>query len=136
MKTRLSLRRLAVRAVAVPFSSTIIPARSSRSITSLISIASRSAAKQPSRLLPVLSQRRYEHGATQYEPEETSAAAAAEAEAPKRDMLRESLPPSTTLYVGNLFFDVAESDVQREFEKAGEVLSIRIIKDGRGLSKG
>lgn len=126
-----------MRAVAVPFSSTTIPARSSRSITSLISIASRSAAKQPSsRLLPVLFQRRYEHGATQYEPEETSAAAAAEAEAPKRDMLRESLPPSTTLYVGNLFFDVAESDVQREFEKAGEVASIRIIKDGRGLSKG
>lgn len=51
-------------------------------------------------------------------------------------MLRESLPPSTTLYVGNLFFDVSESDVQREFEKAGEVVSIRIIKDGRGLSKG
>ena len=131
-----------MRAVAVPFSSITIPARSSRSITSLISIASRSAAKQqqPSRLLPILSgQRRYEHGATQYEPEETSAAPspAAEAEAaPKRDMLRESLPPSTTLYVGNLFFDVAESDVQREFEKAGEVVSIRIIKDGRGLSKG
>lgn len=70
----------------------------------------------------------------QYEPEESSAAA--EAEAPKRDMLRESVPPSTTLYVGNLFFDVGESDVQREFEKAGEVVAVRIIKDGRGLSKG
>lgn len=123
-----------MRAAAVPFSPIAIPARSSRSITSFISIASRSAAKQPSRLSPVLFQRRYEHGATQYEPEER--AAAAEAEAPKRDMLRESLPPSTTLYVGNLFFDVAEGDVQREFEKAGEVVSVRIIKDGRGLSKG
>lgn len=79
-------------------------------------------------------QRRYEHGATQYEPEQSSTAA--EAEAPRRDTLRESVPPSTTLYVGNLFFDVAESDVQREFEKAGEVVTVRIIKDGRGLSKG
>lgn len=51
-------------------------------------------------------------------------------------MLRESIPASTTLYVGNLFFDVGEKDVQREFEKAGEVVSVRIIKDGRGLSKG
>lgn len=97
---RLSFRHLAMRAVAIPFSSTTIPARSSRSITSLFSIVSRSAAKQqPSRLLPILSQRRYEHGATQDEPEETSAAPApaAEAEAPNCDMLRKSLPPSTTL---------------------------------------
>lgn len=40
------------------------------------------------------------------------------------------------LYVGNLFFDVKEPDLKREFSKAGNVLSTKIIYDQRGLSKG
>ena len=41
-----------------------------------------------------------------------------------------------TLYVGNLFFDVKDSDLKREFAKAGNVLNVKIIYDQRGLSKG
>lgn len=65
----------------------------------------------------------------QHEPEER--AAGAEAETAKPDMLRESVPPSTTLYVGNLSLDVRESGVQRKFEKAGEVVAVRIMSKGR-----
>lgn len=54
---------------------------------------------------------------------------------------QESAPASTgtdpkTLYVGNLFFDVKEDDLKKEFAKAGNVLSVKIIYDQRGLSKG
>ena len=41
-----------------------------------------------------------------------------------------------TVYVGNLFFDVKEDDLKKEFAKAGNVLSAKIIHDQRGLSKG
>lgn len=41
-----------------------------------------------------------------------------------------------TLYVGNLFFDVTESALKREMERFGTVDDIKIIHDGRGLSKG
>lgn len=44
--------------------------------------------------------------------------------------------PTTTLYVGNLYFDVTEEDLRRELERFGTVMSIKIIYDGRGLSKG
>ena len=43
---------------------------------------------------------------------------------------------SNVVYVGNLFFDVKEEDLQNEFEKAGRVLTTKIIEDARGLSKG
>jgi nucleolin len=42
----------------------------------------------------------------------------------------------TNLYVGNLFFDVSEDDLRREFSKYGEIKSLKIVYDGRGLSKG
>ena len=45
-------------------------------------------------------------------------------------------PTSNTVYVGNLFFDVQDQDLKSEFERAGPVNSVRIIKDARGLSKG
>lgn len=41
-----------------------------------------------------------------------------------------------TLYIGNLFFDVKEDDLKREFSKFGSVESVKMIYDGRGLSKG
>jgi len=44
--------------------------------------------------------------------------------------------PSNTVYVGNLFFDVTEEDLKREFSRFGTVDNVRIIYDGRGLSKG
>ena len=45
-------------------------------------------------------------------------------------------PTTTTLYVGNLFFDVKEQDLEKEFSKAGQVVKTKIIYDQRGLSKG
>lgn len=44
--------------------------------------------------------------------------------------------PKPSIYVGNLFFDVTENDLQKEFSRFGEIKSIRLIKDVRGLSKG
>lgn len=43
---------------------------------------------------------------------------------------------STTVYVGNLFFDVKSEDLKQEFERAGPVIDAKIIMDQRGLSKG
>ena len=45
-------------------------------------------------------------------------------------------PASTTVYVGNLYFDVKEEDLQNEFLTAGKVLNTKIVVDARGLSKG
>ena len=46
------------------------------------------------------------------------------------------LAPSTTLYVGNLFFDVRAEDLRKEFSRAGPIKEAKIIHDQRGLSKG
>ena len=43
---------------------------------------------------------------------------------------------SNVVYVGNLFFDVKEEDLQNEFARAGRVVSTKIVLDARGLSKG
>ena len=43
---------------------------------------------------------------------------------------------SNIVYVGNLFFDVKEEDLQNEFSRAGRVVNTKIIVDARGLSKG
>lgn len=48
----------------------------------------------------------------------------------------EKTDPANTLYVGNLFFDVTEDALKREMERFGTVKSIKLIHDGRGLSKG
>ena len=44
--------------------------------------------------------------------------------------------PKATVYVGNLFFDVTENDVQTEFKRFGPIEKARIMRDSRGLSKG
>lgn len=43
---------------------------------------------------------------------------------------------SSSVYVGNLFFDVRSEDLRKEFERAGPVVDTKIIMDARGLSKG
>ena len=43
---------------------------------------------------------------------------------------------NANVYVGNLFFDVRSEDLEREFSRAGKVLSAKVISDVRGLSKG
>ncbi len=44
--------------------------------------------------------------------------------------------PTNSIYVGNLFFDVTEDDLRKEMEQCGAVTRVKIIFDGRGLSKG
>ena len=44
--------------------------------------------------------------------------------------------PKPTVYVGNLFFDVTENDLTKDFARFGNIHSCRIIRDARGLSKG
>ncbi|EXJ74180.1 uncharacterized protein A1O5_02474 [Cladophialophora psammophila CBS 110553] len=41
-----------------------------------------------------------------------------------------------TLYIGNLFFDVTETDLVKEFARFGTVTKCKIVRDSRGLSKG
>jgi nucleolin len=48
-------------------------------------------------------------------------------------------PPSnvnSTLYVGNLFFEVSEASLERLFSEYGTIKKTKIIFDHRGLSKG
>ena len=52
------------------------------------------------------------------------------------DAFGEAPKTSNVVYVGNLFFDVKEEDLQNEFTRAGPVVNTKIIVDGRGLSKG
>ncbi|OQE13310.1 hypothetical protein PENFLA_c050G08509 [Penicillium flavigenum] len=54
----------------------------------------------------------------------------------RRPFLSEGPIPKTTLYVGNLFFDVTAEDLRKHFEKYGAVENALIVHDARGLSKG
>ncbi|KAJ5472213.1 hypothetical protein N7530_006214 [Penicillium desertorum] len=54
----------------------------------------------------------------------------------RRPFLTEGPIPKTTLYVGNLFFDVTAEDLRKHFEKYGAVENALIVHDARGLSKG
>ena len=44
--------------------------------------------------------------------------------------------PKSTIYIGNLFFDVTESDLTKELSRFGTITKCRLIRDSRGLSKG
>jgi RNA recognition motif-containing protein len=44
--------------------------------------------------------------------------------------------PNTTVYVGNLFFEVSEESLERLFAEHGNIKKTRIVYDHRGLSKG
>lgn len=46
------------------------------------------------------------------------------------------LVPTKGIYVGNLLFDITTEDLTREFEPFGEIESVYIASDARGLSKG
>lgn len=49
---------------------------------------------------------------------------------------RQEAGPSKSLYIGNLYFEVTEQTLRKEFERFGPVASTKIIFDARGLSKG
>ncbi|TVY48783.1 Nucleolar protein [Lachnellula occidentalis] len=46
------------------------------------------------------------------------------------------MTPTTSVYIGNLLFDVTASDLEREFGQFGEIKSSVIATDPRGMSKG
>ena len=46
------------------------------------------------------------------------------------------LTPNSSIYVGNLLFDITSADIQKEFEEFGAISKITIASDARGLSKG
>jgi RNA recognition motif-containing protein len=47
-----------------------------------------------------------------------------------------NIEPSATVYVGNLFFDVKDNEIDEFFTKFGGVQETKIVKDIRGFSKG
>ncbi|MCJ1352324.1 MAG: hypothetical protein MMC33_002308 [Icmadophila ericetorum] len=53
----------------------------------------------------------------------------------RRDTPSDSFP-SPSLYLGNLYFQVTEQDLIEQLSPHGEVRSVRLITDQRGLSKG
>jgi RNA recognition motif-containing protein len=53
-----------------------------------------------------------------------------------RPPVERNLVPTSSIYVGNLLFDVTANDLTREFEQYGTIKSSIIASDARGLSKG
>ncbi|KAI1773987.1 RNA-binding domain-containing protein, partial [Hypoxylon cercidicola] len=47
-----------------------------------------------------------------------------------------TIPPSRQIFVSNMSFDVTETHLRDAFTKYGEIVSHRIGRDGRGLSRG
>jgi nucleolin len=48
----------------------------------------------------------------------------------------EQNPPNRTLYIGNLYYEVTGDQLQKVFSRFGEVESVKVIYDNRGLSRG
>ncbi|KAL5347402.1 hypothetical protein ACLOAV_007714 [Pseudogymnoascus australis] len=46
------------------------------------------------------------------------------------------IEPTNSIYVGNLLFEATPQDLEREFAPFGEVVSVKVAQDARGLSKG
>lgn len=44
--------------------------------------------------------------------------------------------PNSTVYIGNLIFEATPAELEEAFGKFGEIKSVRIAQDARGLSKG
>jgi RNA recognition motif-containing protein len=45
-------------------------------------------------------------------------------------------PPNNMLYIGNLYYEVTADQLKRVFSRFGDVESVKIIYDNRGLSRG
>lgn len=44
--------------------------------------------------------------------------------------------PNSTLYIGNIFFEVNEQSLEDYFARFGTIKKTKIVYDARGLSKG
>ncbi|KAF2806983.1 uncharacterized protein BDZ99DRAFT_465732 [Mytilinidion resinicola] len=85
--------------------------------------------------------------ATEYVQEKASdaldalglAAASSAVAPPQQSNTRYSNPlatPNKVIYVGNLFFEVTEDQLRRVFSRFGTVEDVRLVTDGKGLSRG
>ena len=53
-----------------------------------------------------------------------------------RQRRERSTVPNKTLYVGNLYYEVTSDQLKRVFSRFGDVQSVRLVYDNRGLSRG
>ena len=59
---------------------------------------------------------------------------AVERVAPKT--FQSGVEPNVSLYVGNLYFSVSESDLTKHMSQFGRVKGVRLVFDARGMSRG
>jgi nucleolin len=44
--------------------------------------------------------------------------------------------PNNMLYIGNLYYEVTADQLKRVFSRFGEIESVKIVYDNRGMSRG
>jgi nucleolin len=49
---------------------------------------------------------------------------------------REPRAPNNMLYIGNLYYEVTADQLKRVFSRFGDIESVKIVYDNRGLSRG
>jgi nucleolin len=64
------------------------------------------------------------------------AKAADNAESRPRRSRDNDTPPHKMLYIGNLYYEVTSEQLHKVFSRFGEVESVKIVYDNRGLSRG
>ncbi|KAJ4287981.1 hypothetical protein N0V90_011996 [Kalmusia sp. IMI 367209] len=67
---------------------------------------------------------------------EEAARAPTQQSRPSRSPGSNPAPPNNTVYVGNLYYEVTADQLKRVFSRFGEVDTVRVIYDNRGLSRG
>lgn len=70
------------------------------------------------------------------EPVNTTATAEAGQPSEFTPKIDASLTPNRTVYVGNLYYQVTPEQLQRVFSRFGEIDTVKIVYDNRGLSRG
>ncbi|KAH8732895.1 hypothetical protein GQ44DRAFT_696630 [Phaeosphaeriaceae sp. PMI808] len=55
---------------------------------------------------------------------------------PKSRRRDDDVPPSKTVYVGNLYYEVTADQLKKVFSRFGEVSGVKLVYDNRGLSRG
>jgi nucleolin len=54
----------------------------------------------------------------------------------RKERSSEAVPPHKMLYIGNLYYEVTAEQLKTVFSRFGEVASVKIVYDNRGLSRG
>ncbi|EUC37389.1 hypothetical protein COCCADRAFT_33304 [Bipolaris zeicola 26-R-13] len=64
------------------------------------------------------------------------AAAAQPSPRGKRERTSKNIEPHNVLYIGNLYYEVTPDQLKRVFSRFGDIESVKIVYDNRGLSRG